>query len=1148
MKQIYKQLGKVRPTVEDDWSIDKTYTLLSIVYDKVGNASYISRKDVPAGIQITNKEYWTRFSNTRVNSDSIVLLSKIQDDGLINSYDLQEAIDSFKVEDRRLGTFISFYEKPIGESTDYRWNLYQFNSNNIDDWNNTKYWQSIYYIQNKFLGLFSSEESLKRTRPFPIIGDYAFIGATLKEAVVYRCNNIGVWTRTNEKAKDYLSINLKGNITISEEGNWIIDGVDTGISSKGENGKTPLLRIKDYKWQVSYDGGIIYKDIPNSPIFVKEDDEDIIGDLQTDGVKLLKFADKEYNVDKFSGLGRVYLRKNIVNGKNVLTQEMINKSNTIYIIQYDYDLDNKEINVLENCILVFQGGTIKNGTIKFNNTIIKSYIPNIFININVTYDSRINCNINLSWFKFINDYSTYNYSLLQNLYRSIYNNKYNIIWDIESIYLDIAETNAIELKPNKIYDFNNTDIYVKGNKFYYLFDLDNTENIDTSYKKIEDAIKDDFFKNNQGLIHIEDKTPFYKRPGYEYFVYRKDMLLVQNNVLINTPILDYDNDDETDAEIKFIKLKSTTIKNANFIRYRENDNFPFILKINYIYNLNIENITVNSLNIYKSVDDEIININNSYNININNYTVNGTYSGIIGQGGYGYCMLFTNCTNVVLNNFNCNSNWHTFGNNSINNISIYNSRLNGFDCHSYGKDFYFKNCIFTNEYMAKPTLGYLIYENCKFINTRLINAGDTRICNFKIIIKVINCEINNTNLLFFFSNLNYEGTRRKILNKNELPDIELINTKINLENIDKFYFCNFTNNSNKYNGTLNISINGLTFNSNNINNVIYINSSNFVSTRLSINNINVEDNTKENNYIFEPVTTIINEQCELNNIRIPIVIKNKYDENLNIYNSIIKIIDNSQINYCFNCVIYAVKLMNKDYSIYANKVEKCKIVCLDANNNSTIFIATNDKANIIDRCSFLPASVYAVFKPDSYTEEEEEVYKNAISKCTFNTFLKYSYYEKDNSKHLQYYIINKPNLNQQEIDALIKFKSINNGIIYNDTKLKLNYFIDNKEVSEAEYKNKSFGLAAMSYSSDNRPAEVNQGYMIYDNTVKKPLWYNNNKWIDSNGDAADVIKKGTTAQRPTGVQIGFTYKDTDLNKWIIWNGEAWENIDGTALG
>ena len=43
------------------------------------------------------------------------------------------------------------------------------------------------------------------------------------------------------------------------------------------------------------------------------------------------------------------------------------------------------------------------------------------------------------------------------------------------------------------------------------------------------------------------------------------------------------------------------------------------------------------------------------------------------------------------------------------------------------------------------------------------------------------------------------------------------------------------------------------------------------------------------------------------------------------------------------------------------------------------------------------------------------------------------------------------------------------------------------------------------------------------------------------------LKKGTTSQRPTGVQIGYTYKDTDLGKWIIWGGDTWENIDGNPL-
>lgn len=37
----------------------------------------------------------------------------------------------------------------------------------------------------------------------------------------------------------------------------------------------------------------------------------------------LKFADKTYNSSSFSGLGKIYLRKNISSNKNILTQNLI---------------------------------------------------------------------------------------------------------------------------------------------------------------------------------------------------------------------------------------------------------------------------------------------------------------------------------------------------------------------------------------------------------------------------------------------------------------------------------------------------------------------------------------------------------------------------------------------------------------------------------------------------------------------------------------------------------------------------------------------------------------------------------------------------------------------------------------------------------
>ena len=49
-------------------------------------------------------------------------------------------------------------------------------------------------------------------------------------------------------------------------------------------------------------------------------------------------ADKDYDTAKFSGMGRVNLQKNIVDGHNYLTQEMVSKPNTIYKVQYDYEI------------------------------------------------------------------------------------------------------------------------------------------------------------------------------------------------------------------------------------------------------------------------------------------------------------------------------------------------------------------------------------------------------------------------------------------------------------------------------------------------------------------------------------------------------------------------------------------------------------------------------------------------------------------------------------------------------------------------------------------------------------------------------------------------------------------------------------------
>ena len=104
---------------------------------------------------------------------------------------------------------------------------------------------------------------------------------------------------------------------------------------------------------------------------------------------ILKFKDKEYSSSDFSGLGRKYLRKNIVDDKNILTQDMVNSTNTIYIIQYDYDLNEETITIPEGCVLQFEGGSLSNGTLHGTNTSILTGISYIFNNMAFDGDWKV---------------------------------------------------------------------------------------------------------------------------------------------------------------------------------------------------------------------------------------------------------------------------------------------------------------------------------------------------------------------------------------------------------------------------------------------------------------------------------------------------------------------------------------------------------------------------------------------------------------------------------------------------------------------------------------------------------------------------------------------------------------------------------------
>lgn len=155
--------------------------------------------------------------------------------------------------------------------------------------------------------------------------------------------------------------------------NEALDAIDKNeqeaISNFKKQRVTPEMLSESTKQYIEASGG--------GTITNLADDEDITSKVNYLGISVLKFADRGYNPTNFIGKGYKIIRKNIVEGKNILTQDMINETNTIYEIKYTFDLNNENITIPEDSVLKFNGGIIENGTIIYNKTFIigfnKSY-------------------------------------------------------------------------------------------------------------------------------------------------------------------------------------------------------------------------------------------------------------------------------------------------------------------------------------------------------------------------------------------------------------------------------------------------------------------------------------------------------------------------------------------------------------------------------------------------------------------------------------------------------------------------------------------------------------------------------------------------------------------------------------------------------
>lgn len=243
MEQYKKDLGKVCVTTGGAYNFGQSYEVLTIVYDDNTNKSYLSKQDVPVGINIDNKEYWQCIGSGKTSDDKFINLSYLDEAGNIITYTLADALKKINLDDRKVGAILTFYETTEDITQESSWSIYQFNSLSVNDWENTEVWKNLYYNRNKFVGWFDSYDELKPTRKFPYPGDYAYIGTNFQNSTLYKCYKRGTWEDTKQPVQDFLQMVISGDLDINYLGNWTIKGRDTGISAIGINKVTTSLDV-----------------------------------------------------------------------------------------------------------------------------------------------------------------------------------------------------------------------------------------------------------------------------------------------------------------------------------------------------------------------------------------------------------------------------------------------------------------------------------------------------------------------------------------------------------------------------------------------------------------------------------------------------------------------------------------------------------------------------------------------------------------------------------------------------------------------------------------------------------------------------------------------------------------------------------------
>lgn len=208
---------------------------------------------------------------------------------------------------------------------------------------------------------------------------------------------------------------------------------------------------------------------------------------------------------------KIRLPNNVVDGRCVLNQEMITKTNTTYIIRYSYDLEGKTIEIPEgSCLLFKRKGAIQNGSIVFNNNLVSNELfDNIYsakgkIRSDKLFAERYGFFDDTEKLRFLLSQLTENVSLVLEHNKDYYINSLKsqsrVIYDEAFVRLVRSKNISIIGNGSTIHD--SADKELIGMNLYSLIRFENCQNVtihDITYNWQHETV---FLPKVQGIIFL----------------------------------------------------------------------------------------------------------------------------------------------------------------------------------------------------------------------------------------------------------------------------------------------------------------------------------------------------------------------------------------------------------------------------------------------------------------------------------------------------------------------------------------------------------------------------------------------------------------------------------------------------------------------